>query len=130
MLATSRLKLRKFGNADTARVAEICGDYRVASMCRVVPHPYDVSSASFFINTVCTQMDGLVLAIETLADGKLVFYFQTYVKMKQLKDKHGESVMAPVPESAGEEFKVMKKWACKPWTDEDGAHPWARASED
>lgn len=72
MLATSRLKLRKFGNADTARVVEICGDYRVASMCRVVPHPYDASSASFFINTVCTQMDGLVLAIETLADGKLI----------------------------------------------------------
>ena len=72
MFATSRLKLRKFTSADAPRVAEICGDYRVASMCRVVPHPYDMEAARYFIGTVCTQMDGLVLAIETLSDRKLI----------------------------------------------------------
>lgn len=72
MFATSRLKLRKFTSADAPRVAEICGDYRVASMCRVVPHPYDIEAARYFIGTVCTQMDGLVLAIETLSDRKLI----------------------------------------------------------
>jgi len=72
MLATARLKLRRFTEDDVPRVAEICSDWRVASMCRVVPYPYSEADAHFFVGTVCAALDGLVLAIETLHDRKLI----------------------------------------------------------
>merc|ERR1719392_422676 len=54
-------------------------------------------------------------AVLTLTDGKPSFYFQTNEKVLQLKDKHVKLFFSPVTEFAGEELKVMKKWASKPW---------------
>ena len=72
MIATARLKLRKFVAADVPRVAAICSDYAVSSMCRVVPHPYTEADAINFVKEICTAMDSLVLAIVSLADNKLI----------------------------------------------------------
>merc|ERR1719181_1925336 len=54
-------------------------------------------------------------AVLTLTDGKPSFLFQTYEKVLQLKDKHVKLFFAPVTEFAGEELKLMKKWASSPW---------------
>merc|ERR1719392_547505 len=54
-------------------------------------------------------------AVLTLTDGKPSFYFQTNEKVLQLKDKHVKLFFSPVTEFAGEELKLMKKWASKPW---------------
>jgi [ribosomal protein S5]-alanine N-acetyltransferase len=72
MLATARLKLRKFVRADAPRVAEICADYRVSSMCRVVPHPYTEADALAFIEHNCNALDALILAVVLLADDTLI----------------------------------------------------------
>merc|ERR1719238_2330692 len=54
-------------------------------------------------------------AVLTLTDGKPSFLFQTYEKVMQLKDKHTKLFFAPVTAFAGEELKLMKKWASSPW---------------
>jgi len=54
-------------------------------------------------------------AVLTLTDGKPSFLFNTYEKVLQLKDKHVKLFFAPVTEFAGEELKLMKKWASSPW---------------
>jgi len=54
-------------------------------------------------------------AVLTLTDGKPSFYFQTNEKVLQLKDKHVKLFFSPVTEFVGEELKLMKKWASKPW---------------
>ena len=63
-IATPRLRLRPFVPADAPRVAEICGDWRVASMCRVVPFPYSEADARFFLSEIATRADNFILAIE------------------------------------------------------------------
>ena len=72
MLATARLRLRRFVHADIPRVAEICSDWRVASMCRVVPFPYSEEHATFFVDEISATPGSLVLAIETQSDARLV----------------------------------------------------------
>merc|ERR1719399_1940535 len=54
-------------------------------------------------------------AVLTLTDGKPSFIFNTYEKVKQLKDKHVKLFFAPVTEFQGEELTLMKKWASSPW---------------
>merc|ERR1719310_1384220 len=54
-------------------------------------------------------------AVLTLTDGKPSFLFQTYEKVLQLKDKHVKLFFSPVTEFAGEELRLMKKWASSPW---------------
>merc|ERR1719488_258309 len=54
-------------------------------------------------------------AVLTLTDGKPSFLFNTYEKVLQLKDKHVKLFFAPVTEFAGEELRLMKKWASSPW---------------
>ena len=71
MIETERLRLRAFVMADAPRVAEICGDYRVASMCRVVPYPYTEECAAEFIDIICAAADVQIRAIET-HDGLLI----------------------------------------------------------
>ena len=71
MIETARLRLRPFVMADTRRVAEVCGDYRVASMCRLVPFPYSEADASHFIDVICAASDAQIRAIET-QDGHLI----------------------------------------------------------
>ena len=71
-LETARLRLRPFDSSDAPRVAEICGDFSVSRMCRVVPHPYSLSSAEFFINNICSGNNTLTFAVETRADNRNV----------------------------------------------------------
>lgn len=48
-IITRRLTLRRYQEADAARVAYLAGDYDVAKMCGRVPHPYPIAAAySFF----------------------------------------------------------------------------------
>merc|ERR1719359_1515285 len=54
-------------------------------------------------------------AVLTLTDGKPSFLFQTAEKVMQLRDKHTKLFFAPVTEFKGEEMKLMKKWASRPW---------------
>merc|ERR1719453_1696869 len=54
-------------------------------------------------------------AVMTITDGKPSFLFQTYEKVKQLKDKHVSLFFAPITAFKGDEMKLMKKWASSPW---------------
>merc|ERR1719263_439716 len=54
-------------------------------------------------------------AVMTITDGKPSFLFQTFEKVKQLKDKHVKLFFAPITSFAGDEMKLMKKWASSPW---------------
>merc|ERR1719207_361241 len=54
-------------------------------------------------------------AVMTITDGKPSFLFQTHEKVMQLKDKHTKLFFVPITEFKGEELKLMKKWASKPW---------------
>merc|ERR1719310_376478 len=54
-------------------------------------------------------------AVLTITDGKPSFLFQTYEKVKQLKDKHVKLFFAPITKFKGDEMKLMKKWASSPW---------------
>ena len=62
-ITTPRLLLRPFARSDTAAIASHCGDLRVARMCRVVPHPYGIAEAEFFVDQVCSRADGRIYAI-------------------------------------------------------------------
>jgi len=54
-------------------------------------------------------------AVMTITDGKPSFLFQTFEKVKQLKDKHVKLFFAPITSFKGDEMKLMKKWASSPW---------------
>merc|ERR1719310_2658300 len=54
-------------------------------------------------------------AVMTITDGKPSFLFQTFEKVKQLKDKHVKLFFAPITSYKGDEMKLMKKWASSPW---------------
>ena len=64
VIDTARLRLRSFMPTDAERVAEMCGDFSVSRMCRVVPHPYTLSDAEFFVGSVCARKDCIIYAIE------------------------------------------------------------------
>ena len=65
---TPRLRLRRFARTDAPRIAEICGDFRVSRMCRVVPHPYSVADAEFFVDHICGGKDSSTYAVEQRVD--------------------------------------------------------------
>jgi len=54
-------------------------------------------------------------AVMVLTDSKPSFQFQTFQKVKQLKDKGTKLFFAPVIEGEGKELALMKKWASSPW---------------
>jgi hypothetical protein len=54
-------------------------------------------------------------AVLTITDGKPSFLFQTYEMVMQLKDKAVKLFFAPVTAWKGNEMKLMKKWASRPW---------------
>lgn len=54
-------------------------------------------------------------AVMVLTDSKPSFQFQTYQKVKSLKDKGTKMFFAPVIEGEGKELALMKKWASAPW---------------
>lgn len=49
-IITRRLTLRRYEQADAARVAYLAGDYDVARMCGRVPHPYPIAAAYAFFD--------------------------------------------------------------------------------
>ena len=51
-IATRRLMLRPFEEADARRIAYLAGDYEVAKMCGRVPHPYPMGAAHDFIDAM------------------------------------------------------------------------------
>ena len=54
-------------------------------------------------------------SVMAITDGKPSFLFNTYEKVKQLKDKHVNLVFPLVSEFEGAELAFMKKWASSPW---------------
>jgi len=49
-IASPPILLRVFTLADAPRVAELCGDWHVAQMTALIPHPYSLEMAESFIN--------------------------------------------------------------------------------
>lgn len=49
-IASPPILLRMFTPADAPRVAELCGDWQVAQMTALIPHPYSLETAESFIN--------------------------------------------------------------------------------
>lgn len=71
-IETTRLTLRPFRDADAWRIAYLAGDYDVAKMCGRVPHPYPVSAAHTWLETLSEARDSGVefpFAIEARIDG-------------------------------------------------------------
>jgi len=58
---------------------------------------------------------GVQSAILVITDGKPSFKFQTQELVQQLDDKNVQRFFMMVSESAGDEVKVMQKWASQPW---------------
>ena len=57
-LTTPRLRLRPFVAADAARLPALCGDLEVSRTCMHVPHPYGITEARLFLDTVCDGWAG------------------------------------------------------------------------
>ena len=55
-IASLPVVLRPLEFADAKRVAELCGDWEVARMTALIPHPYPLESAASFI-TACHEPD-------------------------------------------------------------------------
>merc|ERR1711907_267619 len=54
-------------------------------------------------------------SVITITDGKPSFVFQTYEKVRALRDKKVQLFFVPVTEFKGKEISLMKKWASIPW---------------
>ena len=64
-----------FTVADAPRVAELCGDWEVARMTALIPHPYSVEMAESFIaacREACESGSAPTYAIARVEDGTLV----------------------------------------------------------
>jgi RimJ/RimL family protein N-acetyltransferase len=64
-----------FTLADAPRVAELCGDWEVASMTALIPHPYSLEMAESFIGAcreACESGRAPTYAIARVDDGALV----------------------------------------------------------
>jgi|SRR6185369_6923255 len=74
-IASPPILLRMFTLADAPRVAELCGDWQVAQMTSLIPHPYSLEMAQTFINAcreACENGPMPTYAIARAADGALV----------------------------------------------------------
>lgn len=69
-IKTQRLILRSPVLADAARVSLLAGDYDVASMTGMIPHPYSEQMAAEWLASVIVGEEGVVFMIER--DGLLV----------------------------------------------------------
>lgn len=67
-MRSKRLQFRAFGPADALRVAELAGDYDVASMTARVPYPYTLVAADQWI----ASLDDSELVRAVLHEGRLV----------------------------------------------------------
>jgi RimJ/RimL family protein N-acetyltransferase len=74
-IASFPVLLRTFAPADAPRVAELCGDWDVAQMTSLIPHPYSLEIAESFINACREVYDSgpaYTYAIARADDGLLV----------------------------------------------------------
>ena len=74
-IASYPVLLRMFTLADAPRVAELCGDWEVARMTALIPHPYSLEMAESFIGALSRglrERTGLTYAIARADDGLLV----------------------------------------------------------
>jgi len=74
-IASPPIVLRVFTPADAPRVAELCGDWQVAQMTALIPHPYSLEMAQSFINAcreACDTGPMPTYAIARAEDGALV----------------------------------------------------------
>ena len=69
ILETPRLRLRAPAASDAARVAELAGEWDIASMTAAVPHPYDEEMAAIWIAGL-SESPQVAVAIER--DGRLI----------------------------------------------------------
>ena len=69
ILETSRLRLRTLAASDAGRVAELAGEWDIASMTAAIPHPYDAEMAADWIAGL-DRSSHIAIAIER--DGHLV----------------------------------------------------------
>jgi len=58
VLKTERLVLRPLKLSDADRVTALVGDFEVARMLSVVPHPYSTEDAVWWINQTAAFTDG------------------------------------------------------------------------
>jgi RimJ/RimL family protein N-acetyltransferase len=63
-IRTPRLLLRALTLADAPRLAQLAGDYDVASMTGTIPHPYSEEMAGKWIASALAGEEGVVFAIE------------------------------------------------------------------
>ena len=74
-IASLPVVLRPFARGDAPRVAELCGDWEVARMTSLIPHPYSLEAAESFIDACReTHASGpaCTYAITRAEDGILV----------------------------------------------------------
>lgn len=74
-LKTERLKLRPFEMADAPVVAELCGEWEVASTTASIPHPYEQSMAEEWIAShkpALENEEAVTFAITRLETGGLI----------------------------------------------------------
>jgi len=71
VLKTERLVLRPPACSDADRVVKLVGNYEVACMLSVVPHPYDTDDALWWINQTAAFADGGVRSMMAAAWSEL-----------------------------------------------------------
>ena len=67
-IRTERLLLRAPALSDARAIAELAGDYEVASMTGTIPHPYDVDMAVDWIESLDAGEEGVAFAIDLGGD--------------------------------------------------------------
>ena len=71
-IASHPVVLRAFALADAPRVTELCGDWEVARMTALIPHPYLPEAAESFIASCNESGEPRTFAITRADDGLLV----------------------------------------------------------
>jgi len=62
-IRTQRLSLRPLGHADAASLSALAGDFDVASMTGMIPHPYSEEAARAWVDRVGQGEEGIVFAV-------------------------------------------------------------------
>lgn len=68
VIRTERLLLRAPALSDARAIAELAGDYEVASMTGTIPHPYDRDMAVDWIESLDAGEEGVAFAIDLGGD--------------------------------------------------------------
>jgi hypothetical protein len=69
-IRTQRLLLRAPAPGDARAIAELAGDYEVASMTGTIPHPYSEEMAVDWIESLQAGEEGVAFAVDL--DGELI----------------------------------------------------------